>query len=81
VTSYEVIQFLERLPKTGIIEILGSDLGLYLVASTCSYEALGDSGVIVTGKSGFGNIATVQASMLIDVNAISAIRHTRGTEQ
>jgi len=81
VTSFEAVEFLEKLPKTGIIEIQGSDLGLYLVASSCSYEAMGDSCLLVHGKSGFGNIATVEASMLVDADRIALIRHTRGTEQ
>ena len=80
-TSYEIISFLEQLPKSGVIEILGSDVGLCLIASSCSYEAHGDGAVIVRGKTGFGNIATVESTTLLDVDKISGIRHTRGTEE
>ncbi len=79
-TSYEAIEFLERLPKSGVIEIVGSEMNLYFIASSCTYEAHGDSSIIVRGKTGFGNIATVESTMLMDADRIACIRHTRGTE-
>jgi len=80
-TSYELISFLEQLPKHGVIEILGDDVGLCLVPSSCTYEAHGDGGLIIRGKTGFGNIATVESTTLIDVDKVAGIRHTKGTDE
>ena len=74
----DAVDFLNSLPKSGVIEIDTSSGGLYIIASTASYSVHGGC-IRIEGETGYGNIATVDSIILIDPDTINHIRHTRGT--
>lgn len=81
-TSYQIIEFLESLPKQGMIEVDRSEGGeFYFTASSASYEAAGDDALKITADLGYGTLATIQSIVLVDCDRITAIRHTRGSHE
>lgn len=80
--SYQVIEFLDTLPKKGVIEIDRRDSSeFYIVASTASYEAVGEDAVKITAELGYGTLATILSVVLVPCDEITLIRHTRGSHE
>lgn len=80
--SYQVIEFLDALPKKGVIEIDRRDSGeFYVIASTASYEAMGEDAIKITAELGYGTLSTVPSVVLLPCEEITLIRHTRGSHE
>lgn len=78
---YQLIEFLEALPSTGMIEIERKGGGeFYIVASTASYEAVGEDAIKITAELGYGAFATIPSVVLLVCEEVSFIRHSAGSK-
>lgn len=74
-TSYTIIEFLESLPKHGIVEVDRKEGGeFYFKTATASYEAVGDDAIKISADLGYGTLSTSPSVVLVECDGIHTIR-------
>lgn len=76
ISSFELAEFLNGLPKGGLLELSLGDDSVWVDTDDAEFEAVGESNLKVTGRTGYGQISMANRStMLIDIEEIEYLRN------